>query len=649
MLVVFSEIDSDKEEKQAQSVSGNADKTATQSTNKSELISSSSNRARRNLGSFIVPGISLSRWNNSKDVDAWRQTNQPLVTIQSSDDVINDIGVSRNGAYMASVGTQINVWDIDTLSLIRSWEIDSIGRDIKLTPDGKILISVHEDNTVKIWQQETGFNTNVLEHDRSISAIAISNDGSRIASADTGGKIFIWDTITGKKIYSIDDILRVNTLAFSNDGLRLASSGISSEDTNYTVQIWETRFYSLEISLPGHRSVVNSLSFSPDQKFIVTASGDNTIKIWDLKEGNLFKTLRGHTDDVFKTVFSDDGHWLISSSLDNKIRVWSFPDGSAIKSLNIPYLRSKSVEYVANRNWLLAVSGGNQSIQVWASSGFTYKPWGDVRKRVATLYQNRQKVISVPLVPKPQLPSLSNLKKDPFESQLTFVDRAARIYGQRINRQIIEYRNKVDQRNKKVALLRQNQQDSRTLTNKQVRSIAVRTTKKVLGQTILFPLTIDNRPAYDPDQQLMKIRVSFTRAFYREDFLLQMPEGVPARIFYQDLVAGKVVGNATFNFISDSRVRLSKVTINWRGRKFIATPTKIRGGNQIVPSTLSDATIAPRQLEFQRYGIPYTNFSDFLRTILRQQLRNDLEAQKNAPEIDQQATKKFPSNQRKIN
>ena len=119
----FSEIDADQEEKQAQSVSENADKTATQSADNSELISSSSNRARTNFGSFVVPGISLSRWNNSKDVAAWRQTNQPLVTIQSSDDVINDIGVSKNGAYMASVGAQINVWDIDTLSLIRSWKL----------------------------------------------------------------------------------------------------------------------------------------------------------------------------------------------------------------------------------------------------------------------------------------------------------------------------------------------------------------------------------------------------------------------------------------------------------------------------------------------------------------------------------------------
>jgi WD40 repeat protein len=613
------------------------------------LIKISSDRARKSFGTFILPGISLNRWNNSKDIAAWRETNQPLVTLQSSDDVIHDIGVSKNSGFMASVGAKINIWDLDTLTLIRSWELDSVGREIKLTPDGKTLISVHEDNTVKIWQQETGFNTAILEHPRSISAIAISRDGARIASADVGGNISIWDTITGKKLYSVDDILRVNTLQFSNDGLSLASSGIATDDVNYTVQIWETRFYTLEISLPGHRSVVNNVSFSPDGKYIATASRDNTIKVWDVRVGNLFKTLKGHTDDVVKTVFSGDGHWLLSSSLDNKIRIWSFPDGRTIKVLNVPYLRSKTLEYVPNRNWVMVVSGGDQTIQIWASSGFTYKPWDDIRKSVDRLYRDRQRVLNVPFIPKPQLPSLTNLKKDPFESQLTFVNRAARVYGQRINRQIVEYRNKVDRRNKRVALLRQNQQDSRKLVNKQIRSIAIRTTKKTLGETILFPLTINNKPAYDPDRQIMKIRVSFTRAFYRSDFFLKMPEGLPARVFYEDLIAGKIIGNASFDFISDSRVRLSRITVRWRGRTFTATPIRKSSGFNIIPSELRDATISANQLEFQRYGIPYTNFNDFIRTILRQQLKNDLEAQKETPTIDKQIQKNFLENRREGN
>lgn len=607
---------------------------------------------KNSFGSFVVPGITLSRWNRSKDIVAWTDTNQPLVRIESPNgDIIHDIGVSKNGAFMASVGAQINIWNLDTLSLIRSWELDSIAREIILTPSGEKVISVHEDNSIRIWQQETGFNIAVLKHSRSISAVAISDDGSRIASADTGGSIFIWDTVTGRKLHKIDNILRINALQFSKDGRRLASSGISSSDVNYTVQIWETRFYSLEMGLPGHRSVVNSVAFSPDGKYLTTASRDNTIKVWDLKRGSLLRTFRGHTDDVVKTVLSQDGNWLISSALNDRVRIWSFPTGRTIQSFNVPYLRSKSLEYISNRNWILVVGGGNQDIQIWASSGFTYRPWGDIQKKVARQYKDMQKTPSIPFVPKPQLPSLSNLRKDPFESQILFINRAARVYGPRINRQIVQYRRKVDKRNKKVAILRQNERDSHTLINSQVRRLAVNTTKKTLGKTVLFPLTIEGRPAYDPDKQLMKIRVSFSRAYYREDFVLAMPQGTPAKLFYKDLTEGRIVGQSIFDFISESRVRLSQVNIRWRGRNFIARPTRLSSGNQVVvPSILLETTRASQRLQFQRYGIPYTNFSDFIRAILREQIKNDIEAQnKKQFTVNPETQRRFPNHQKKIN
>ena len=51
-------------------------------------------------------------------------------------------------------------------------------------------------------------------------------------------------------------------------------------------------------ALRGHSDNVNCAKFSPDGKFIVSASWDNTIKIWNGMTGNLIRTLEGHTENV---------------------------------------------------------------------------------------------------------------------------------------------------------------------------------------------------------------------------------------------------------------------------------------------------------------------------------------------------------------
>ena len=563
------------------------------------------------------------------------------MTLRPEDNVVNDIGVSQNGTYLASVGSKINVWDLNSLDLVRSWELDSVASLIKLSPSGDLLVTVHEDNIIRVWQQETGFKVADLVHDHSISAIALSPDGSTLASADITGHMRIWDIKTGKNIFSIEDVLRVNTLSFSPDGLYLASSGIAADDVNNTVQIWETRYYTVVLSLPGHAAVVNRALFSKDGRQVVTASRDNTIRVWDVRSGSALRTFRGHTDDVVNAVFSDKGFWLVSAALDNKINIWSFPDGRIIKVLNVPYLKAQTLEYVSNRNWIAVVSGG-QGIQIWASSGFTYQPWTDVRDRVTRLYQDRQQVLQIPFIPKPQLPSVRTLRKSVFESQLTFVTRVSQVYGQRINAAIVNYRRQVDQRNRKVAALRQNQRQNRELVNDQLRNIAVRTTRRVLGETVLFPLQVDNLPAYDPDRELMTMRISFTRAFFRQNLIMKMPEGQPARFFYNDLLEGRVVGTAVFDFVSNARVRLSHVVINWQDRRFVAYPVKKTSGHRLIPEEVRAILLDDKQLLFQRYDIPYTNFNDFIRTILREQLKEEVLVKSQPSEVPREVVEKVP-------
>ncbi|MBF0313452.1 MAG: hypothetical protein HQK52_08545 [Oligoflexia bacterium] len=80
-----------------------------------------------------------------------------------------------------------------------------------------------------------------------------------------------------------------------------------------------------EKDLKGHTNSVRSANFSPDGKWIVTASWDNTAKLWE-SDGTFVATLEGkpngHTKVVNSANFSPDGKGIVTASDDKTAKLW---------------------------------------------------------------------------------------------------------------------------------------------------------------------------------------------------------------------------------------------------------------------------------------------------------------------------------------
>ena len=98
-------------------------------------------------------------------------------------------------------------------------------------------------------------------------------------------------------------------------------------------QSWENNSAILE----GHSNYVNSVSWSPDGRYLASGSADNTVIIWDANNGECIRTLKGHLSSVMSVSWSPDGRYLASGSVDKSIVIW---DANSGESHPVPPARS---------------------------------------------------------------------------------------------------------------------------------------------------------------------------------------------------------------------------------------------------------------------------------------------------------------------
>ena len=63
------------------------------------------------------------------------------------------------------------------------------------------------------------------------------------------------------------------------------------------------------------------MQFSPDGRWLVSASFDKAIKLWDGLRGTFVATFRGHVGPVYQIAWSADSRLFVSGSKDSTLKV----------------------------------------------------------------------------------------------------------------------------------------------------------------------------------------------------------------------------------------------------------------------------------------------------------------------------------------
>lgn len=116
----------------------------------------------------------------------------------------------------------------------------------------------------------------LVGHTEAVSSVAFSSDGKTLASASWDETIKLWDAQTGQERATLTGHTdKVVSVAFSPGGKTLASA---SRDK--TIKLWDAATGHERATLTGHAAVVISVAFSANGKTLASASADSTIKLW---------------------------------------------------------------------------------------------------------------------------------------------------------------------------------------------------------------------------------------------------------------------------------------------------------------------------------------------------------------------------------
>ncbi|GJH18449.1 TIR domain-containing protein [Caballeronia novacaledonica] len=291
-------------------------------------------RGTINALAFTPDGHTIAGAGEEGTVTLWdMQASQPEASAKVLDDrhekSVVDLAVSRDGRWLATASDDgtARLWDLSvpggkpTGFVLRH---DKVVRTVAFSPDSRQLASGGEDGAVRLWDltaPDPSAHSSARDLRNDIRKLAYSPDGKWLIAGSTEIlQAFLFRVAAPEEPHQLKVNQWVSAAAFSPDGRWLALP------SQYEVLLWDLSkddAWKEPLVLPGHKSAIADLAFSPDGAFLATASTDHTVHLWKVSDHfSAPEILPGHEAEVTHLAFSHDGHSIVTGSLDQTARIW---------------------------------------------------------------------------------------------------------------------------------------------------------------------------------------------------------------------------------------------------------------------------------------------------------------------------------------
>jgi WD40 repeat protein len=191
-------------------------------------------------------------------------------------------------------------------------------RQRHFTSDGDRLVVCCGDHTLRIWDlkdgkllkqigplgetQVAGAPVPVGGPRSSHYGVALSPDGRLAAYVSGNGYIALFDLNSGRQLYRVPFPESFSGFAFSANGQNLACPTYRDP----AIHLIEVASGKVRQKLVGHEGGIQSVSFSPDGKLLVSASNDSTGLVWELFSDRMQKLTDAEIAQAWEDLASAD-------------------------------------------------------------------------------------------------------------------------------------------------------------------------------------------------------------------------------------------------------------------------------------------------------------------------------------------------------
>ena len=184
---------------------------------------------------------------------------------------------------------------------------------------GGNLLAIGGFESVYIWNLATGkLHRKLTGHTGPILDIAFDPTGTSLATASRDGSSRVFELETGKETQVFSGFGDLRNVAYSPDGSTLVFTNYGGD-----LRLWNVSKPPQELEKFSYSvRPITGIAFSPEGRRIGLSSQDGTAIIVDIRTGKELKHIRAHDGNVFDLEFAENGRRIITSGVDGLVRVW---------------------------------------------------------------------------------------------------------------------------------------------------------------------------------------------------------------------------------------------------------------------------------------------------------------------------------------